>query len=449
VHDGEKRIERLRARVLQPTLLLSESLQELSTAYEELRVAEEQLAEHAELLWSAHESLAAEQRKFRELLHALPYATLISDALGNIVDASPRFSDWMQAKPECVLGKPLTSYVATEDRALLRATLTQLRRERRPATLCVRMRPLGDKSGVWVELSVGVSDAQEDRLYWQARDIDAAHAASATLESRSLQLERQLLEGKRELETTQYLLQHALREHQHFIAHTGRGEHYDARSIESLMQAFRMFLSSVGGRLRMLLGGSANDEQRAIVASLSRSVRSLTRLLHDVDSKAAEQRFAGTVSLDFVAFVRDVLELRGGPSHDRQVHVLDELPDHRKSVRANPHRLRQVVGYLLDLAIDATRPDAALLLRFQVLDHSAALVLRPSAAVGVADALVAAADALKPPPQTKPTLLGRRLGLYRARLLAEIDGGAIEFAHAEAEVRLRLPFSGSAVTALS
>ncbi|HEY2732743.1 MAG TPA: PAS domain-containing protein, partial [Polyangiales bacterium] len=174
VHDGEKRIERLRARVLQPTLLLSESLQELSTAYEELRVAEEQLAEHAELLWSAHESLAAEQRKFRELLHALPYATLISDALGNIVDASPRFSDWMQAKPECVLGKPLTSYVATEDRALLRATLTQLRRERRPATLCVRMRPLGDKSGVWVELSVGVSDAQEDRLYWQARDIDAA-----------------------------------------------------------------------------------------------------------------------------------------------------------------------------------------------------------------------------------------------------------------------------------
>jgi hypothetical protein len=64
----------------------------------------------------------------------------------------------------------------------------------------------------------------------------------------------------------------------------------------------------------------------------------------------------------------------------------------------------------------------------------------------VAEALAIAANGLKPLVDAKPThLLGRRLGLQQARLLVEIDGGTIEFEHAHAEVRLRLPLSLTAL----
>lgn len=104
-----------------------ELLAQLSVAVEELGMASEGLEEQSELLLAARAGQETERQRYQELFESSPVACLITDRNGNLCQANGAAVALLGVPADELLGKPLTDFIAEEERKDLCACLARAR----------------------------------------------------------------------------------------------------------------------------------------------------------------------------------------------------------------------------------------------------------------------------------------------------------------------------------
>ncbi|MCY7276971.1 MAG: PAS domain S-box protein [Phormidesmis sp. CAN_BIN44] len=148
--------------------LLPVALKELGVASEELQVAMEELTRQNDELLAAHNRTGAERQRYQNLFEFASDAYLVTDPGGNIQEANRAAVALFLRQQRFLVGKPLTSVVAIDDRSLFRAKLSQL----------------AQRDHVDAMLTADVIRHPEDTpvLRWLVRDITERKRAQASLE---------------------------------------------------------------------------------------------------------------------------------------------------------------------------------------------------------------------------------------------------------------------------
>ncbi len=113
--------------------LLMEASEELHIALEELQVAQEhlfqqneQLVQQNQELVAARKAVEAERQRYQELFELAPDGYLVTDVNGTIQEANRAAGLLFNIKPQFLVGKPLSIFIAQKDRQTFYSELTQL-----------------------------------------------------------------------------------------------------------------------------------------------------------------------------------------------------------------------------------------------------------------------------------------------------------------------------------
>jgi PAS domain S-box-containing protein len=204
-HELSLFIDRLKNKIDgQPSL---ETIMELDSALEELRIAEETVHEQTESLGKALEQANAERRRYLDLFEFAPDGYCVTDPRGVIMEANRAMSELLYYPVERIIGKPLTVFVAQDRRREVRSFIAKV------------LEPQSNASShypvVWqmefrlrrqnpVPVSVRCSLCQSHtgerpRLLWLIRDITEQKRAEEIVQESRHSLERAVEEKTGEL----------------------------------------------------------------------------------------------------------------------------------------------------------------------------------------------------------------------------------------------------------
>lgn len=151
-------------------------VQDMATAIEEMRVAEEELAFQTDQLAASNLAVDAERERYGQLFEFAPDAYLETDGFGKIVEANGTAEQMLGVRGRFLAGKLLQAFISADDVRAVRGVIERLRRESGPVTLEVEVRPR-DLPPVPVELRVAshldptVAEGGALRMRWLLRDI--------------------------------------------------------------------------------------------------------------------------------------------------------------------------------------------------------------------------------------------------------------------------------------
>jgi hypothetical protein len=118
--------QRLQAEAAPQESPLAETVAELGTALEGLRVTEEELRVQTDTLVAAQEQLAAARERYRELFESAPTPYMVTDPAGTVTAANLRAVRLLGIPHEILIGRPLVMFVVAEDRQRFPEWLGQL-----------------------------------------------------------------------------------------------------------------------------------------------------------------------------------------------------------------------------------------------------------------------------------------------------------------------------------
>ena len=271
---------------------VAELFQELDTAHEELRVAEEHIHAQADALALARSALDVESRRYRELFEAAPEAYLLTDPHGNIRQANRRAAALLNVDSAYLVGKPLRLFVSSDDANELSHVIYLLRSEERASSFELRMVPRESTVAFWAGVSVCSAlglDGQPIALRWLIRDISSTKLMQERTAARISSLQLELRERTHELEATRYLLEHTL---------VDSGARSDAgvsalpgRRLRRRILQMRVALNLLANWLQILQREQLGPQVRARgFASMRRAIASLgaaVEKLADADEQAS------------------------------------------------------------------------------------------------------------------------------------------------------------------
>lgn len=172
----------------QPKLALS-YLAALANALEELRVVEEEICRHNEVLQQARQELENERHRYQELFDFAPDGYLVTDIHGKIHDANRAAAELLNVPQKYLSSKVLTNFVPEEQRRVFRSLLLQLRSIDRiqewEISLLARSKPRFEAAITVV--TVKDSKGKVIALRWLIRDITARKQMEAQLHQIQLQ----------------------------------------------------------------------------------------------------------------------------------------------------------------------------------------------------------------------------------------------------------------------
>lgn len=152
---------------------LEEALATSQDTLEELKVAEEELREHNEQLISARARAESEGRRYRELFEFAPDGYLVTDVGGVIREANHAVAALFDVTANGLVGKPLTAYVAKDDRKKFVSKLVSMNGSDGPQTWEMHIQPR-NRQALDAEIAVAFVAGDHGReacLRWMIRDI--------------------------------------------------------------------------------------------------------------------------------------------------------------------------------------------------------------------------------------------------------------------------------------
>jgi PAS domain S-box-containing protein len=189
-------VTRLQGLAVQPPAPenFAETLEALSNALEELQVTQEELRQQNEELTAARQDAEAQKQRYGELFQSAPEAYLVSDANGKVEEANRAAAALLGVSTAVLVGKPIFSFIAAEDRRPLRQSVLRLVQDGGPAAgnridaLALRLRP---RQLSQIDAEATVEAARDARgasiaLRWFLRDVRTRRQA----EAERLRLER-------------------------------------------------------------------------------------------------------------------------------------------------------------------------------------------------------------------------------------------------------------------
>ena len=144
--------------------LLDRTMQELSSALEELRVAQEQLLESRQRVESAHLELMRERERYWQLFDEMPQAYVVTEPNSIITEVNRAAAQLFNVSQRFLVGKAMSVFVC-EDRTRFLADISRLASEARSQELTFKLRPR-ERAPVDVTATVG---ADASRLRWVLR----------------------------------------------------------------------------------------------------------------------------------------------------------------------------------------------------------------------------------------------------------------------------------------
>ena len=155
--------QRLQAEAALQESPLAETVAELGTALEGLRVTEEELRVQTDTLVAAHEQLAAQRERYRELFESAPAPYMVTDPAGTVTAANLRAVRLLGIPQEVLIGRPLVMFVVAEDRQRLPDWLGQLSSSTAAPECTLRLQPRR-RQPVPVAVAVHVARDKQDRV---------------------------------------------------------------------------------------------------------------------------------------------------------------------------------------------------------------------------------------------------------------------------------------------
>jgi PAS domain S-box-containing protein len=188
LHAARDRGAWLQERVLEAVerkAVVPEMLEELSTVLEELRVSEDELLAHHELITEGWQSVVTRLDQHRMLFELAPAASLITDAVGVIQQANRRAASLLGVDQQFLVGRPLVLYVATHDRQRLWERLNMVDTGD-TETWRLRLQPRGrDPVPVIVATTVACNQAEGNpELHWQFLELPTSSDRAADKRSK-------------------------------------------------------------------------------------------------------------------------------------------------------------------------------------------------------------------------------------------------------------------------
>jgi len=338
-------------------LWTAEALQELDIAHEELRVAEEELHNHATGLLAMQSALDLERQRYRELFHEAPEPYLTTDAHGVVVEANRRASEVLGVPSASLVGKPLAVFVCESDRRTFRDALGDavardtVGRIELDITSPLAAAPLR----VTASLSRAHGDATSAQLRWIlcARDdesLRSRYAVAPTLASSPSMAEQHAHaedEQRDHLERSERL-------------RTATGNALSRRedSLAIVTHELRNPLSAIKGWLELLADRESVGRlrERALVV-LTRNVQTMSRMLEQLVDNSRQNVELLSVDLcevDLVEVISRSIESSQAAASLASIQLVARLEPHLLGVQGDAMRLEQVLLNLIGNALKFT-----------------------------------------------------------------------------------------------
>jgi PAS domain S-box-containing protein len=159
-------------------LVPDELIQDLETAYEELRAADEEIRSQQEHIAALLGDQDAMQERHERMLATLPVPALVTNRHGAIRTANTAAAAFFHLRPGRMIGKPAFSLVASDDRRTLRVLLSQALAEQGPVHTLATVEPRESEA---VAVQVTLTATRTDLVTWVllSAGVDAAPAVRA------------------------------------------------------------------------------------------------------------------------------------------------------------------------------------------------------------------------------------------------------------------------------
>jgi PAS domain S-box-containing protein len=340
-----------------------EAMEELRTAFEELRVADEELRQQNEELASTHLQLEIERQRYLDLFELAPDAYIITDPLGVITEANQSASRLLRIMPRTLRGRPLATYVATQDRSRFRTLLTEREGGSSQSTASLTIQP---RHGDPIEAEVTYSAVRDfsgnaTGFRWIIRDVTERERLARQVRSLTAELEQKVVDRTADLRAAQRLSEDLLLREQ-AARHAAEASEAQSRHVQKL--------ESIG----VLAGGIAHDFNNLLHVVLGNADIALSQLprgmparepieevvratLRAADLTRQLLAYSGKGAfvirhLDLSSEVREMATLLR-TAISKQATLAWELAPDLPAVSADPTQVRQVVMNLITNASDA------------------------------------------------------------------------------------------------
>ena len=124
----------------EPAVLLARSLEELSTALEEVRVAQEQLVESRTRMEELQEELRRQAKRYWELFDDMPQAYVVTKPTSEILEVNKAGAELFNVSQRFLVGKPLSVFVC-EGRTEFLNACARVAADGSTAELALKLRP--------------------------------------------------------------------------------------------------------------------------------------------------------------------------------------------------------------------------------------------------------------------------------------------------------------------
>jgi PAS domain S-box-containing protein len=362
VKDAAARAAALHSRISKPLLdndVVAETLLELDSAHEELRVAEEHLQTQAEEIARVQSMLSRERTHYHELFDRAPAPYLLTDRHGNVLEANRRAVEFLNLAGVHLHGKPLAAFMPPEDRTSFRELLSKPMGTDAVSHVEVCLQPRG-LPPVHAALSVAPAlshDGTVRSLRWLIHEVATRPDYRERDRARITALEADLTARTRELEGSRCLLDHCVLREQATRTQLENERLKHESVLLSLAQEIRNPLSSISAWLQALHDASLDETaRRRILSSMTRGVRGLIRLADNlVDTvQATDAGPRRDLSVSLQGLLQQVLEQSQSAAERRNLQLCAELGDDATMVPADPVKLKQVFENLISNALKFT-----------------------------------------------------------------------------------------------
>jgi len=341
----------------------------LMEAYEDLRLAEEELRAQQERVQQAEKEIDVERSRYRTLFELVPDPCVVTDRHGLIEQANRAAGELLGAAVAQLIGKPLVGFLELRGRPEFRARLHELSIGRGGDKMLVEI-SVRDGQLLPIETAVAAipTNSGSQSFCWLLRDITTQRDSEESMRALNRSLNARVAQRTRELEI-------ALAGEQAARKEAEAANRIKSELFARLSHEFRTPLHAVSGYLEILqqnIHGGLNDDQRKDVDRIHQAQEHLMALVNMILDFAKLE--GGNVELS-MAEIPIEETLRGGealviPQFTKKgVSYSHRSGDASLTVFADREKVQQIIVNLLANAVKFTPDGGSVDLEWKVEDE--------------------------------------------------------------------------------
>lgn len=167
---------------------LTQSLEELSMSLQELQIAAEELRQQNEQLVESRKAVEQERQHYQELFELAPDGYLVTDTEASILEINQTAAQLLNVSVERLLGKPLTVFVAPEERRDFYSHLRQCQKGELIKNWQVQLQRWRSTSFRVSFTVVPIANSQQEVVgfRWQMQDLTPTNGESSQQQTDAL-----------------------------------------------------------------------------------------------------------------------------------------------------------------------------------------------------------------------------------------------------------------------